>query len=111
MGKGCRVYATRVLEETEKDTPRLEGFHVLQEFKDVFPDKVLGLPPKRDVDPMIKLVPSKALVSNTPYRVSTPDLLELVMKLHDLWEKEYIRPSVFQWGAPVWFEKENDDTL
>ena len=35
-GKGCRVYATHVLEATENDTPRLEGFHVLQELKNVF---------------------------------------------------------------------------
>ena len=34
--KGCRVYASHVLEATENGTPRLEDFHVLQEFNDFF---------------------------------------------------------------------------
>ena len=33
--KGCRVYAAHVLEAAEYDTPRLEGFHMLQEFGNV----------------------------------------------------------------------------
>ena len=46
--KGCRLYATHVLKEVENETPRLEDFHVLQEFRDVFLDEIPGLPPKRD---------------------------------------------------------------
>ena len=41
-GKCCRVYAAHVLEVVENDTLRLEGFHVLQEFRDVFPDEIPG---------------------------------------------------------------------
>ena len=48
--KGCQLYATHILEATEDETPRLEDFHVLQEFRDVFLDEILGLPPKRDID-------------------------------------------------------------
>ena len=48
--KGCRVYATHVLEANKNETPRLEDFHVLQELKDVFPDEIPGLPPKRDIE-------------------------------------------------------------
>ena len=66
MGKGCRVYATYVLEAIENETPSLEGFHVLQEFRDVFPDEIPGLPPKRDIDFIIELVPRAAPVSKTP---------------------------------------------
>ena len=84
-GKCCRVYATHVLEASEDDTCRLEGCHVLQEFRDVFfPDKVIELPRKRDINFTFELVQGKALVSKTPYMVSTPDLLELVMQLHEL---------------------------
>ena len=46
-GKGCRLYAAHVLEVTKNETPRLEDFHVLQEFRDVFPDEIPGLPLKR----------------------------------------------------------------
>ena len=34
--KGCRLYATHVLEGGENETPRLDDFHVLREFKDFF---------------------------------------------------------------------------
>ena len=40
--KGCRVYATHVLEATENETPMLDEFHVIQEFMDVFPDEIQG---------------------------------------------------------------------
>ena len=70
--KGCRVYATHVLEETENETIRLEDYHVLQEFRDVFTDEIPGLPPKRDMDFMIELVLGATPVSKAPYRMSTP---------------------------------------
>ena len=77
--KGCRVYAAHVLEEVENETPRLEDFHVLQEFRDVFPDEIQGLPPNRDIDFTINLVPGAAPMSKTPYKMSKPELLEMNM--------------------------------
>ena len=44
--KGSQLYAAHILEATEDETPRLEDFHVLQEFRDVFPDEIPGLPPR-----------------------------------------------------------------
>ena len=88
---------------------------MLQEFIDVVrdkvPNKVSGLPPKRDINFTFELVPGKAPVSKTPYRVSTPEMLELKMQLQELWQKKYIRTSVSPWGAPVLLEKEKDGTL
>ena len=77
--EGCQLYATHVLEVAENETPRLEDFHVLQEFRDVFPDEILGLPPKRDIDLTIELILGAALVSKTPYRMSMPEMLEMKM--------------------------------
>ena len=99
--KGFRVYAAHVLEALENETIRLEDYLVLQEFKDVFLDEIPGLPLKRDIEFTIELVPGAALVSKTPYKMSTPEILELKMQLQDLLEKKYIRPSVSPWGAPV----------
>ena len=62
----------------------MEGFHILQEFRSVFPDEIPGLPPNRDIDFTIELVPIAALVSKTPYRMSTPEMLELKMQLEEL---------------------------
>ena len=78
---------------------------------DVFPNEIPGIPPKSDIDFTIELVPGKAPVSKTPYRVSTPEFLEMKMQLQELLEKKYIRPSVSPWGAPILFVKKKDGTL
>jgi hypothetical protein len=73
--KGCQLFAARV-EEASRDAVSNIGDHeVLTEFKDVF-QEVLGLPPKRDIDFSINLMPAAAPVSKAPYRMSTPDLKE-----------------------------------
>ena len=84
---------------------------MLQEFKDVFPDDILGLPPKRDIDFTIELLPGAAPMSKTPYRMSTTEMLELKMKLQELLEKKYIQLSVSPWGALVLFVKKKCGTL
>ena len=109
--KGCRLYATHVLEAMENETPKLEDYHVLQEFRDAFLDEIPTLPLKRDIDFTIDLTPGAAPVSKTPYRMSTQELLELKMQLQELLEKKYIKPSVSPWGAPVQFLKKKDGTL
>ena len=77
--KGCQLYAAHILEATGDKTPRLEDYHVLQEFKNVFPDEIPGLPLKRDIDFTIELVSGATPMSKTPYRVSTPKFLEMKM--------------------------------
>ena len=99
------------MEEPENTKgPSLEEFSVLQEFEDVF-QEIPGLPPRREIDLSIDLVPKVAPVSKTPYRIRTPKLKELQMKLEELLKKGYIRPSVSPWGAPVLFVKNKDGTL
>ena len=70
--KGCRLYAAHVLEAMENENPKLEDSHVLQEFRNVFPNETLRLPPKRDIYFTIELVPGAASVSKRPYRMITP---------------------------------------
>ena len=48
--KGFQLYAAHILEAIENEAPRLEDFHVFQEFMDVFPGEIPGLPPKKDID-------------------------------------------------------------
>ena len=73
------MYATHILEPIGDETLRLGDYQVLQEFKDVFLDENMGLPPKRDIDFTIELVLGVAPISKTPYRMSTPEMLELKM--------------------------------
>jgi hypothetical protein len=90
--------------------PNLEDYAVLEEFEDVFKE-LIGLPPKRDIDFSINLMPGAAPVSKTPYRMSTPELKELQMQLEELLKKGYICPSVSPWGALVLFLKNKDGTI
>jgi hypothetical protein len=99
------------MEETHKDkVPNLEDHAVLEDFKDAFKE-VLGLPPKRDIDFSINLIPIVAPVSKTPYRMSVLELKELQMNLEELLKKGYIRPSVSPWGSPVLVAKKKYGTL
>jgi hypothetical protein len=66
---------------------------------------------QRDIDLSIDLVSGVAPVSMTPYIMGTLELKELQMKHEELLKKEYIRPSVSPWGAPILFVKKNDGTL
>jgi hypothetical protein len=78
--KGSQIFASH-MEETPKDkVPNLEDYAILKEFEDVFKE-VPGLPPKRDIDFSINLMPGVAPMSKTPYRMSTPELKELQMQL------------------------------
>jgi hypothetical protein len=78
---------------------RIEDHPVLHEYRDIFPEEIPGLPPKRDIDFSIELVPRAVLVSRVPYRMSTPKLVELKMQLKEMLDKGYIRPSVSPWGC------------
>eukprot|EP00253_Pinus_taeda_P015903 PITA_15903 len=110
--KGCQVYAIQVGFANSKDkTASLNNIPVIQEFADVFPEEIPGLPPRRDIDFTIELVPGAAPVSRAPYRMNIPELTELKMQLQELLEKNYIRPSVSPWGAPVLFVKKKEGTL
>jgi len=79
-------------------------------FQDVFPIEISELPPHREVDFSIELVTEAAPTSKAPYRMSTPELVELKLQLKEMLYKGYIRPSVSPWGTPVLFLKK-DGTL
>jgi len=81
---------------------------IVQEFMDVFPDEIPGLPPKREIEFAIDIIPRVGHVSITPYRMTPIELAELKKQLEDLLEKQFIRPSVSPWGAPVLLVKKKD---
>ena len=109
--QGCQLYAAHILDYLEDKGPKIEYYPFLQNFRDVFPNEVSRLPPKRDIDFTIDIVPGAVPVSKAPYRMSTPKLVELKMKLHELMDKKYIRPSVSPWGETMLFVKKKDGAL
>ena len=82
----------------------------MRDFLDVFPDNLPGLPPEREIDFPIDLVPGTAPISLPPYRMAPTELKELKTQLQELVDRGFIRPSISPWGAPVLFVKKKDDT-
>jgi len=86
----------------------IQAIPVANEYADVFPDEVLGLPPSRDIDFTIDLIPAVGPVSLDPYRMAPAELAELKKQIEELLEKQFIRPSASPWGAPVLLVKKKD---
>ena len=78
-------YATQVVE--------LSKIPVVCEFPDVFPDELLGLPPDRDVEFKIELIPGTTPISRKPFRMSPDKLVELRTQLKELLDKVLIQQS------------------
>jgi len=77
-----------------EDADVLRRYPVLQQFQDVFPEDITKLPPHREVDFSIELVPGETPTSKAPYRMSTLGLVELNFQLKKVLDKGYIRSSV-----------------
>ncbi|GAU51985.1 hypothetical protein TSUD_417850, partial [Trifolium subterraneum] len=90
---------------------KLEGIPVVREFSDVFPEDISDLPPEREVEFGIDLVPGTSPISMAPYRMSASELNELKKQLEELLEKKFIRPSVSPWGAPVLLVKKKEGSM
>jgi hypothetical protein len=89
--------------------PRIKA--VLEEYKDVFPDDLpSGLPPTRDIDHKIEIIPGSAPPVRAPYRMSVPELDELKKQLNELLAKGQIRISKSPYRSPVLFVKKKDVT-
>ncbi|GJV68958.1 putative reverse transcriptase domain-containing protein [Tanacetum coccineum] len=67
----------------------------------VFPEDLPGLPPTRQVEFQIDLVPGAAPVARAPYRLAPSEMKELSEQLQELSDKGFIRPSSSPWGASV----------
>nr|GEV64324.1 putative reverse transcriptase domain-containing protein [Tanacetum cinerariifolium] len=84
---------------------RLEDMPIVRDFPEVFPEDFLGIPPPRQVEFQIDLVPGAAPVARVPYRLALSEMKELAKKLQELSDNGFIRPNSSPWGAPVLFVK------
>ena len=89
---------------TRKEDP------IVDEFSDVFPDDLLGMPPDRDIEFIIELLPRTTPIAKRPYRMWVNELEELKKQLKVLQEKGFIHPSSSPWGAHVIFVDKKDGT-
>ncbi|KAA3484738.1 DNA/RNA polymerases superfamily protein [Gossypium australe] len=74
--KGCEAYLAYIL-DTKVSEKQIESVLVVCDYLDVFPEELLGLPPVREVEFAIKLVPKTSPISITLYRMAPTELKEL----------------------------------
>ncbi|GJT76086.1 hypothetical protein Tco_1042811 [Tanacetum coccineum] len=114
MEKGFPIFLAQVTtKETEdkSEKKRLEDVPIVQDFPEVFPEDLPGLPPTRQVEFQIDLVPGAAPIARAPYRLAPSEMKELSEQLKELSDKGFIRPSSSPWGAPVLFVKKKDGSF
>nr|GEV71641.1 hypothetical protein [Tanacetum cinerariifolium] len=71
---------------------RLKDVPIVQDFCEVFPEDLLGIPPTRQVELQIDLIPGVAPVARAPYRLASYEMKELLDQLKELADKGFIRP-------------------
>ncbi|GJV65065.1 putative reverse transcriptase domain-containing protein [Tanacetum coccineum] len=87
------------------DQKKIKDIPIVRDFLKVFPDDLSGLPPMREVEFHIDLIPRAMQVVRSSYRLAPSEMQELANQLKELQDKDFIRPSRSLWGAPVLFVK------
>nr|GFC69018.1 hypothetical protein [Tanacetum cinerariifolium] len=103
-----------ILATIHDTTPEVLSIHdqpIVSEFPNVFPDELPGIPPVREVEFNIELIPGAEPISKAPYHMAPVELKELKDQLQELLERGFIFPSVSPWGAPVLFVKKKDGSM
>nr|GEX71461.1 hypothetical protein [Tanacetum cinerariifolium] len=93
------------------DEKRFDNIRTVRDFPEVFLDDLIGLPPVREIEFYIDLIPGAFPVVKSPYRLAPSEMLELSNQLKELQEKGFIRPSHSPWGEHVLFVKKKDGAL
>jgi hypothetical protein len=87
----------------------IEDVPVVREYPDVFPEELPAMPPDRDIEFVIDLIPGTSPIAKRPYRMAAPELAELKKQLAQ--RSGFIRPSSSPWGAPVLFVEKKDKSM
>ncbi|GJX95098.1 putative reverse transcriptase domain-containing protein [Tanacetum coccineum] len=95
IDKRCQVFLVQMIkkEETMASGKRIEDMPVFKDFPEVFLEELPGLPPTRQVEFHIELIPGAAPVARAPYRLAPAEMKELAEQLKELSDKGFIRPS------------------
>jgi hypothetical protein len=87
---------------------KLEDILVVNEFQDVFPQELLGMPPDKEIEFTIELILGTTPISQAPYKVGPKELVELKEQLDELEWKRFIQESISHWGTPMIFVDKRD---
>jgi hypothetical protein len=88
-----------------------ESISVVEEFMDVFPEELPGMPLEREVEFYIDLLPGTTPIAKRPYRMAPTELAESKIQIAELQQKGFIHPSSSPWGAPFLFVTKKDGSM
>ena len=98
---GCQGFLASVVDPVQVEKNNIEDVLIVQDFLDVFPEELPGLPPNPAISFEIELLLGMAPMSKALYWMAPTELKELQVQLQELLDKGFIRPSYSPWGAPV----------
>ena len=98
LQKGCESYLAHVVDISVNEI-KLENVPVVCEFSDVFPENLPGLPPDRELEFRIEVLPGSALISIPLYKMAPMELKELKTQLQDLVDKSFSFARVYPLGV------------
>ncbi|KAJ9544925.1 hypothetical protein OSB04_024632 [Centaurea solstitialis] len=110
LRKECVAFMAHVVDKKAEEKS-IQDIPVVREFPEVFPEELPGLPPPRQVEFHIDLIPGAGPIAKSPYRLAPSEMQELSSQLQELLDKGFIRPSSSPWGAPVLFVKKKDGSF
>jgi hypothetical protein len=110
MEFNAATQADQVSLPNEVQGTSLNEIRVVQEYPDVFPEDLPCMPPDRDIEFIIELLPGMPPISKRPYRMHVNELVKLKKQIVELQSKGFMRPSSSPWGAPVLFVEKKDGT-
>ncbi len=76
---------------------------ILQDYADVFSEKLQELPPERKLFHTIPMTPGHVTPARPAYRLAPPEYQEAYKQVHDLLEQGLIRPSCSSYSSSVLF--------
>ncbi|KAI3776670.1 hypothetical protein L1987_46458 [Smallanthus sonchifolius] len=110
LRRGCKAYLVYVIEKCN-EVKELDDVPVVREYPEVFPEDLPRIPPDREIEFRIDLVPDAQPMAKAPYRLAPVEMKELIAHLDELLKKGFIKPSISPWGAPVLFVKKKDGSM
>ncbi|GJX21502.1 reverse transcriptase domain-containing protein [Tanacetum coccineum] len=112
IGERLQQFLAQVTVKENRDKSaekRLEDVPTVRDFPEVFPEDLPGLPPTRQVEFQIDLIPGAAPIARTPYRLAPSEMEELSTQLQELSDKGFIRPSSSPWDSVCLSQKKKSN--
>ncbi|GKF05605.1 putative reverse transcriptase domain-containing protein [Tanacetum coccineum] len=107
---GFQAFMAHVI-DTRFEKKSAKDVSIVNEFLEVFPKDLPGIPPERQVEYQIDVIPGATPIAKTPYRLASSKMKELMSQLHELLDNGFIRPSSSPWGALILFVKKKDGSM